>query len=554
MWARVDIATADMRNNLIDRSERPSTSQLLSSSIATILRRGFGDRANLVHVSLQPRNTLLSIGVIFNSSNATRVLDVGPTSDQASSVTTSFKDFWGEKAELRRFKDGSIAESVVWDITRPEDAALIPGRIVKHLLNRHFDIHHDLVHTISSDHMWSTIVQTPAKAREAVSKAGSEKLGFRPAMAAYDDLYKVLKSIDEELPLAILTVQPASEQLRYSSVFIPHPIDLDRFPSNPDCLKWIPHAEVILQFESSPRWPDDLAAIQKVKLAMMEKLARVIMSQRKGALVRVVFDENGDLTNGIEDHAALEVVADSGIAFRIRIYHERERKLLERVIQDDSPIFGTSLPNPPRRMAIPALETHMRRFIHLPQHHGGMAPLHHRYPSYSSATRLLKRWFGAHMLSIQVESNAVELVMAKVYLDPILHAPSSATAGFIRAMQLLAEWEWKAEPMTVPIFSVSGAGRSSESRRVVFPTDKYEGVKRVFEERRKKDEEIHHGAWIIATEEDVFGLRWTTGIGKVVAGRIKTLAKATLQVIKSTVEGKLNVKVSLSLGFIYQIW
>jgi U3 small nucleolar RNA-associated protein 22 len=26
-----------------------------------------------------------------------------------------FREFWGDKAELRRFKDGSILEAVVWE-------------------------------------------------------------------------------------------------------------------------------------------------------------------------------------------------------------------------------------------------------------------------------------------------------------------------------------------------------------------------------------------------------------------------------------------------------
>lgn len=31
-------------------------------------------------------------------------------------AAAKFRQFWGEKAELRRFQDGNIAEAVVWEV------------------------------------------------------------------------------------------------------------------------------------------------------------------------------------------------------------------------------------------------------------------------------------------------------------------------------------------------------------------------------------------------------------------------------------------------------
>lgn len=537
---RVDVSSAEWEGELHSRSERPSK-QLLATSIASILRQGLNDRVKLVHVS-HPTAESLSIGVNFNSSAATRVLDVGPTDDKPVEAE-AFRQLWGEKAELRRFKDGSIAESVVWDLTRPEEAALIPSRIIKWLLQRHFSISDKSIRCLSAGAEWLRIVQVPSTAREAVAVAGSEKQGFRPIMTAYDDLYKLLKSIDSEMPLAILQVQPVAENLRYSSTFIPHPIDLDRLPGSPDCLKWVDWAEVILQFESSPRWPDDLAAVQKVKLAMMDKLCRIVTSQRKGSKATIVFDSD---RSEIEDQASIEIVLPQGVAFRVRIYHERERTLLERIIDDDVPTFGTSLPQPPKRMAVPALALHMRQFIHSPQHHSKLAPMHHRYPSYSSATRLLKRWFSSHMLSTQVDNNAIELIMMKVYLDSeSLSTPSSAATGFLRSIKMLAEWDSKAEPLYVA--NMNGQASSSGSKHRFDPS-KRAIAQKVFEERRRKEKDIsgdHAGAWIIVTEDDLLGLRWSEKVSRVIASRVKILAKATIQAVErsSTAEtGRINVQ------------
>jgi len=48
----------------------------------------------------------------------------------------SFRAFWGEKSELRRFKDGSILEAVVWSCNSIAERRTICGRIIKHLLER----------------------------------------------------------------------------------------------------------------------------------------------------------------------------------------------------------------------------------------------------------------------------------------------------------------------------------------------------------------------------------------------------------------------------------
>jgi U3 small nucleolar RNA-associated protein 22 len=333
--------------------------------------------------------------------------------------------------------------------------------------------------------------------------------------------------------------------LRYSSTFIPHPIDMHRYPSAPDCLKHTPSAEVIVQFESSAKWPDDLSAIQKVKLALLEKLARIVNAQMKGARAEIVFD--GEKSE-IEDHAGLEILLPAGVAFTLRIHHEKERVHLERILTEDAPVFGTSLPRPSRRLAQPALESYMRRFVHRPTHHAALAPMHHRYPSYSSATRLLKRWFAAHMLSLQVRSEAIELLMAAVYLDPLaLSTPSSATVGFVRAIERLATWDWMAEPIFVPVFTASReAATRSERTRLRFPSEAREEATRLFGQMRAKDPEVKHGAWGIVTEEDVDGWRWTQeGPSRVVAGRVTGLARATAEAIRQANEGAgLNVRVS----------
>ncbi|OCF40806.1 hypothetical protein I317_05418 [Kwoniella heveanensis CBS 569] len=552
-FIRLDIASIKLSESAIERSGFSAFTDLAAHSVARVLRQGLSDRAALVHVSPAASPSTLQVGILLNREHATRVIDIGPSSDPSQAEKAEeFRQLWGDKAELRRFKDGSISESVVWDLSRPEDATLIPGKIVRHLLARHFSLSEEDVQCVSSNEDWQKTIQVPASTRNAVSIAGSEKLGFRPTISAYDELYRLLKDIDSELPLAILNVTPASEYLRYASTFVPHPVDINRLPTAPASINYVPYSEVVVQFESSPKWPDDLSAIQKVKLALFDRLARVIEDRLPGVRLSIVFDQHA---SEVQDHAALEILLPAGAAFRLRIYHDRERTLLERVVHEDEPVFATSLPRPPRRLAAPALHLHIRRFTHLPTHHSSIAPMHHRYPSYSSATRLLKRWFASHMLSTQISTEVTELIMAKVYLDPgCLSAPCSATTGFLRAIDLLANWDWKLEPMFVPIFTLKDAATSSSpDGRVRFPSTRRQECIKAFEGLRNKEKAsisastadlgaVVHG-WVVFTEQDDSGLRWTKGISRVIAGRVGVLAKATLSAVKTASEsGDLDVK------------
>ncbi|TYJ58527.1 hypothetical protein B9479_000736 [Cryptococcus floricola] len=540
-YIQVDISSVKIDATLDQRSEYPSAPSLAVARFASTVRSALSNRVDLVYLS-PLSSTKLALGLLLNSSNATRVLDVGPSPEQAE-AGAEFRELWGEKAELRRFKDGSIAESVVWDVSRPEDAALIPTRIIHHVLKRHFSVSEQKINSFSTSQGWLSVIQVPPSARDAVSVKESEKLGFRPTITAYDALYKILKNSDADLPLGLLNIQSASPLMRYSSTFVPHPIDVPRLPSAPACIRYTPHIEVVIQFESSPKWPDDLAAVQKVKLALLEKLARVVQKKLgREATVGIVFDDGA---SEIEDQAALEVVVPEGVAFKLRVYYEREKGLLERAIEDDQPAFATSLPNPPRRLAVPALAKHIERFHHLPAHHSSLAPLHHRYPNFSSSTRLLKRWFSAHMMMGPelVREEVIELIMAGIYLEPGRgKTPASAVAGFLRAMELLGGWDYKSEPMLVPIHTAFSPSATSASGRVRFPAELKEEAIKTFESLRAKEKDAGH-PWVICTEQDVDGLRWTKGLGKGVAARVALLARATLEAAKSGVEsGALDVR------------
>lgn len=108
------------------------------SLVAALLARGLGDRVALVVPETQARPAQsvtepvdagesgidVRVGIHLVSEHASRLIDKGPLAD-AGAEADAFRAFWGAKAELRRFADGSIRETVSWE------ARASSGRIIE---------------------------------------------------------------------------------------------------------------------------------------------------------------------------------------------------------------------------------------------------------------------------------------------------------------------------------------------------------------------------------------------------------------------------------------
>jgi len=130
--------------------------------LAKLVRRGLGDRVQCfrivrVHPHRLPKhqrrvkadgsvdNKAVNAGhtavlaLLLDEDEAFRQLDRGPPSSDAAAVK-KFRLFWGSKAKLRRFKDGSILETVMWGENEVPLRLIhrLPKTILEHLLRRHF--------------------------------------------------------------------------------------------------------------------------------------------------------------------------------------------------------------------------------------------------------------------------------------------------------------------------------------------------------------------------------------------------------------------------------
>ena len=491
----------------------PSVQAAALQSLVSTVRKALNIRAHVV-VPLQLRSlayptttaqptshATLTLGIIFDPVHAPRLVDHGPPASSAE--VDAFRAFWGPKAELRRFKDGSIVESCVWDegIVRVEDREGVPARIVRYILNFHFGVPEEDVCVLAGD--YGSVVS-------ASTVRGRGESGYKNALAVFDKLHKELKALEDDghLPLMLISAKPCSPYLRYTSVFPPSPV-LSSSKSIHPCSSHLPAFEIALQFEQS-RWPDDLRAIQKIKLALFESIARGL-NQPRGAVCQacVVIDQD---CSEIEDGCALEVVLD-GWAFHARVGHDREQSLLQDMVGGSRGPDQPPLSAQERQAATHALRVYRRRFIHAPTHHNAILALHHKLSAFAHTVRLVKRWLGAHWLSARVTDEAVELVCAQVFLLHEGDVPACGKRGFVRVMEFLKTWDGFAY---VPL---------------------YEAVREV-STSVKKEHMIEAGRdrWRLSTAEDVSGTMWCENMTIPVATRIRDLAKATVRCLEEGVQ------------------
>lgn len=533
-----------------------SQANSLIAALATTIRRGLGNRTKAV-VILHPTSgarplsqahpthpSTIHIGLIHDSEHSSRLVDHGPPADDPDpSHAEQFREFWGDKAELRRFKDGRILESVVWDIKTSDERAHVPSMIIRYLLERHFGIVEDAVQTWQAS--FDTVLRLPENVARLYKVSTGSSSGFKGAITAFDQLVKALKALGDEMPLSLVAVSPVSEYLRYTSVFNPVPLPSASAASMPASLRFLPSMEVILEFEKSAKWPDDLRAIQKIKLAFFERIASALMNSMEGVKARVVVGD-GPGHPDIQDQSRLEIVTAEGWAFSARIWHEREATLLDRII-NNKPRFPLAPHKPEqgegkeRQEAIEARELYTRRFIHAPRHHRAIASLCHRFTAYAGTVRLVKRWLASHwLLHGHISEEVVELICAALFVGDsralgsgLTSVPGTRERGFATVVEFLKDWKWE-EGLFIPLYSYSDAsgGSSNVSKKIVSVGSK-------------------HGVWMISTEEDQTGHIWTSNSPDIMAAhRVRAVAKATWDYLTGVETGTLDIKVCRHILFI----
>uniref|UniRef100_A0A0N5AKB9 Nucleolar protein 6 n=1 Tax=Syphacia muris TaxID=451379 RepID=A0A0N5AKB9_9BILA len=161
-----------------------------------------------------------------------------------------FREFWGEKCELRKFPDNAICEAIVWDRRRTSFTTLF--RIFEYIMHSHFFRHLKL----SNSNLIKRIFDFAY-----VNHFNDSR--YHIITKSFDKLSQMLRDL-KDLPLLIASIHPVSGYLRhnYNYVFCIY-----------NCL-------VHLIMEQSGKWGDDLDAIAHLKAAFYIALSKSLKIQK----------------------------------------------------------------------------------------------------------------------------------------------------------------------------------------------------------------------------------------------------------------------------------
>ena len=468
-----------------------------------LLSNGLGDRVNLICPSSAYQNTwstdiatpstdrarAISFGLLLNPDQSFRTVDKGPSTERKEEAA-AYRQFWGKKAELRRFQDGSILETLIWAQDSEQSVA---EQIIRYIVQYHLG--HEAMHSLDiRQNMLDGYISDP-----------EPPIVAPPIFSAFETLEKDIRAM-EGLPLQIRHISPAGAELRYAS--------LAGSPKRPltQRISSMPPVDVCVQFEGSTRWPHDLVAVQRTKIAFLLKVGELLETNIEGLTARIAQEnEKYKLLNS----SFLDVIYSNGAAFRMRIHHEHELVMLNNALKDKTQDAGG------RENIAQAVAAYKRTFVQAAAHTQAVRKLCTRHPLISPSMRLMKKWRDSHLLSSYVSDELIEILTIRTFVSPYPYqAPGSLTTAFFRTLSFIAIWDWHNDPLIVDL---SGAMTLRD----------IDAIKLRFEGWRKIDPAMNRIAMFVASNIDPEGVTWTEmNPSKVVAARFTGLARAAYDLAK----------------------
>ncbi|XP_073959945.1 nucleolar protein 6 Mat89Ba [Choristoneura fumiferana] len=416
---------------------------LVTGSLHQVLAKGLGARADLILELVDADfswpvgksykkvkdgyKESLAFGIILNPERALDIVDKGPAANLPEAE--EFRAFWGDKSELRRFQDGSITETCVWEGDSLAERRTIARQIVDYLIQLKYDIPPtDLFHVL--DQLASL---TTRKRFTRETRCESEESALA-ALRACDELRTDLRGLTQ-LPLDVSAVYGTSPVFSYSEPFPPLPagphkpwrrggtclikdIEKDGVATLPE---YTPVCETVIELGHSGKWPGELEAFRCLKAAFHLQIADRL---------------NKQFNLPTQAYATHIDVLKNGLVFRLVIAHPKEITLLRREVENGVVKFKES-----EESIKLQCDT-----VLMPRLRGALHGLHQRHPSFGPAVSLFKRWLSSHLLGPHFPPSAAELVAARVYTHTHPHgAPTQPQLGFLRTLRGLSDTDWARE-------------------------------------------------------------------------------------------------------------
>uniref|UniRef100_A0A182LSW1 Nucleolar protein 6 n=1 Tax=Anopheles culicifacies TaxID=139723 RepID=A0A182LSW1_9DIPT len=410
---------------------------LFARMVERLLRKGLGTRVSFLvplAVSLKldacamTEKPQLVLGLSLNGTEAFNLVDKGPEAIDVA-ASEAFRSFWIGKAELRRFKDGSITESCVWGNAKDPigQKRLIVQSIVQFLLQAHFDLPKEKLSYLATQ--FETAIK-PSRAKKQHETIEERSLAV---IRAFDALGRIMRDLDQ-LPLTINAIHGTDPVFRYTDPDPPRPTargarvnnELVRLSGKPI------HATI--QLEASGKWPAELEAIRRLKTAFYLRIANSITQAKESSSRR-----NSPLAQAYNEY--LDVLYEKYL-FRFVIIHQREITILREYLSDNK---VTRL----QQDTEASIELEMRATI-LPKLTGILHGLHQQYFSFGSVAAIAKRWLYSQLIDSYLwPDECTELLLAALYLNQPLQPPIQPQTGFLRWLQFVASTDWSRDMIVV---------------------------------------------------------------------------------------------------------
>ncbi|KAL5259520.1 hypothetical protein ACHWQZ_G009838 [Mnemiopsis leidyi] len=391
--------------------------------IKDILCKAYGDRVKEIKIeyelsepwsrkSAPNRPELVLIGLSIEQSNWTRVVDRGPSADTVEAKT--FKEFWGDKSNLRRFQDGSIVQAVVWNGKSAQERRSILTQITQHTLNRHAGVASDSVQELKFES--GKIV-----GREYYEGDGEEQA--QKIIKTFSELSKILRKCSK-IPLTITSVLGVSPVLRNTDLFPQAEYQVERarketgLDFNKPSPPFVKAHEIVCHFELSGKWPEDVRGILRLKAAFYLALKEELESMHISAKVNINYID----------------IARNGFIFRLRFLVPKEEKLRASNISFWVPCSGAQLKV--QTVTLPHVSSHL-------------TSLSLKHSAYPLTVRFFKRWVACHCLSNYISDIFCELVVAYIFRSAHNSTPQTATSAFLRVLSFLSSFDWNLYPLII---------------------------------------------------------------------------------------------------------
>lgn len=383
------------------------------------LERAIGTRTQLIRLfpvttenqsplSAIPSAALSTVKICISLRHETSqsAMILGPASE--SPDAKSFRGFWSTYAELRKFKDGRILETVLLDSVNPTFDA------IRKILSLHFP-------SLPNVAEWKVHGLQSAKAM-ALSKQQDR------VATEFDEFARLAREL-EDLPLRISTITSTAAIFAKSAAALPDSLD------------------AVLTFERSARWPDDVEAIQRTKIAFLIALtsAFVKLPVVTSAQVGLENQEYPCEIQTIVNIGFMKIITNTERSYILRIHAERESTLLKTFIA------SPELSNQPylRTRYRSVLALYHETFIDAEVHSQEMRNLSSLHPAWAGTASLLKQWFNAQNLSSYVTESVVDLLALKPFLCDPEEVTASAYSGFCKVIRFLSAWDWRLESLNL---------------------------------------------------------------------------------------------------------